>query len=97
MNQKAILNNPIVVAAATAIVLGIGGWGLGVFNTGQAAIDKQQIEDVLIEVLLRDNGQTYAASLATIETTVIILETRVGILTEDVTDLEEFVLDLTGD
>ena len=96
MNQKALISN-VITAAATAIVLGMGGWVFGVFQTGSAAIDEQQIKDVLKEVLLRDNGQTYAASLVTVETTVVRLETRVEGLTDDVDDLEDFVLELSSE
>ncbi len=94
MTQKALITN-VVTAVATAVVLGVGGMMIGVFNTGQAAIDKEQIKEVLAEVLLRDNGKTYAQSLVTVENTVLVLETRVGALTEDVDDLEDFVLDLS--
>ena len=93
--------NPIVsgvlIAVATAIVLGIGAKVMGVFDAGTAAVSEQQIKDVLADVLLRDNGQTYAASLVTVETTVVRLETKVEALEEDVDDLESDLLSLVND
>jgi hypothetical protein len=92
--------NPIVsnviTAVATAAVMGVFAWVLGVFSAGSAAIDKEQIRAVLQEELQTDAGQTYSARLAEVGSQVTVLETRVTELKDDVEDLEDIALDLAG-
>lgn len=87
----------IITAVATAAILGVVGMLLGVFSAGSAAIDKQQILDVLKEEMKTDAGMTYAARISEIDGTLISMETRVGILQTDLSVLEQNVYDLASD
>ena len=92
--------NPIIsnvlTAVGTAAVMGVIAWVGGVFEAGTAAIDKEQIREVLQEELKTDAGKTYKARLSELDSEVIVLETRVGTLVNDVDDLEDTVFDLAG-
>jgi hypothetical protein len=92
--------NPIVsnviTAVATAIVLGIGGWFLGVFEKGSDAAAKELVREVLQEEMKTDAGKTYAARISEIDGTLIGMETRVDILQVDLNDLEGAVMDLAS-
>jgi len=92
--------NPIVsnvlTAVATALVMGVLAWVGGVFNAGSAAIDKEQIRTVLQEELKTDAGLSYSARLQEVGSEIIVLETKVIELKDDVEDLEDIALDLAG-
>jgi hypothetical protein len=90
MDQKTLISN-VVTAAATAIVMGLGAWALGVFNAGSVAIDEAQIEAVVGKILVRDTGATYAASLASIDVSVAQINTSIGAIKDDIDDLEDSV------
>lgn len=96
MDQKAILSN-VVTAAATAIVLGFGGWALGVFEKGTAAADKEQIREVLAEVMRTDAGLTYGQALSQIGLDINTVSTQVEDLQGDVDDLEDAVMMLASE
>jgi len=87
----------VVVAVTTAIILGVGGWALGVFNKGTDAANKDAIRAVLVEEMKTDAGITYAARISEIDGTLIGMETRVGILQTDLDDLEQDVFDLASE
>jgi len=96
MDQKAIQTN-LITAIATAAVLGVLGWGAGVFSAGSIALDEAQIEAVIRRVMVTDSGKTYAASLASIDGSLIgILATQKAIL-EDIDDLENAVTALASE
>lgn len=94
--QKEIASN-VVTAVATAAVLGLGGWALGVFEKGTAAADKEQIRAVLEEVMTTDSGITYGAALSQIGLDINTVSTQVSELKGDVDDLEDAVLELARD
>lgn len=96
MDQKAIISN-VIVAVATAAIMGVIGWASGVFEKGQAAIDKEQIRAVLQEELQTDAGVTYGQALSQIGLDINTVQTRVGELKEDVNDLEDAVLALASE
>lgn len=96
VDQKAIISN-VIVALATASVMGLFAWVGGVFEKGQAAIDKEQIRAVLQEELTTDAGQTYGAALTQIGLDVNTVSTRVQELKDDVDDLEDAVLSLASE
>ncbi len=95
-NHKALIAN-VGTAVATAAVLGLLGWATGIFSAGQDALTKQQIKDVVGEVLIRDNGATYAASLASIDLSLASISTSVNELKGDVDALEVAVLALAAE
>lgn len=94
-------SNPIVwnvvTAVATAVILGVGGWLLGVFEKGSDAALQESIRVVLQEQLMTDAGKTYAARISEIDGHLVGIETRVGIIQEDLDDLEQNVFDLAGE
>lgn len=90
MSQKAIISN-VATAVITAAVMGVAAWAMGVFNAGSAALDEAQIEAVIERVLIRDNGATYAASLAGIDVSLAEINTHIGAIKEDIDDLEDSV------
>ncbi len=93
--------NPIVgnviVGVSVAVIMGVIGWLAGAFEAGTAAIDKEQIRVVLKEEMKTDAGKTYAARISEIDGTLISMETRVGILRTDLSDLEDSVFDLASE
>lgn len=93
--KKEIISG-VVVSVATAIVLGIGAWFMGVFESGSEAQAKELIRAVLEEELQTDAGKSYSARLSEVGIQVTVLETRVTELKDDVEDLEDIALDLAG-
>jgi hypothetical protein len=93
--------NPIVGNVVTAVIvtviLGVGGWVLGVFEKGSDAATKEVIRAVLVEEMKTDAGITYAARISEIDGSIISMETRVGILQTDLDALEENVFDLASE
>jgi len=90
MDQKALTSN-IVTAVVTASVLGILGWASGVFSAGQDALTEQQIKDVIKQVLILDSGDTYAATLDSIDKAVGEINVSIGAIKEDIDDLEDSI------
>lgn len=92
--------NPIVsnviTAVATAVVLGVGAGLMGVFEKGATAINEDQIEAVVNEIMVTAAGTSIKARIAEVDGQLIGLETRVDNLREDVEDLEDITLDLAG-
>ena len=93
--KNEIVSN-VVVAVATAVVMGAGAWFLGVFEKGTEAADKELIREVIAEALKTDAGLTYKARLAEVGSQITVLETRVDDIRNDVEDLEYIALDLAG-
>ena len=77
-------------------ILGIFGYFAGIFEKGQAAIDKEQIRAVLQEELKTDAGETYGAALSSLAHGQTAISTQVTTLTKEVDDLETAVLTLAG-
>ena len=88
--DKAIQTN-VITAVVTAGVLGVLGWGAGVFEAGADALDEAQIEAVIKRVMVTDKGNTYAATLASIDGSLIALNTNVEAIKEVLDDLENAV------
>ena len=92
--------NPVVsnvlTAVATAVVMGGLAWIGGVFSAGSAAIDKEQIRSVIQEELKTDAGLTYSARLQEVGGEILVLETKVTVLEDDINDLEDIAFDLAG-
>jgi len=96
MDQKAITTN-VVTAVVTAIVMGGLAWATGVFNAGSDALDEAQIKAVVEQVLIRDTGATYAASLASIDVSIGSINTSIIAIKDDIDDLEDSVGLLAGE
>jgi len=88
MDQKTLISN-VVTAVVTAVVLGTFGWASGVFSAGQDALTEQQIKDVIKQVLILDSGDTYAATLDSIDKAVGEINVSIGAIKEDIDDLED--------
>jgi len=95
MDQKAIIGS-VITAVVTAAVLGIFAWILGVFSAGTDALDKEQIKQVLAEVLVTDAGKTYAQTLSEVNGTLIAIDTKVEIVMGDIDKLEIAVRELAA-
>lgn len=96
MDQKTIISNVLTALLTTAILALVGYFG-GIFEKGQAAIDKEQIRLVLQEELKTDAGETYGAALTKIGLDVNTVSTQVGTLTKEVDNLEVAVLALASE
>lgn len=96
MDQKAIIEK-VVTALVTTAVLGVFAYFMGVFEKGNAAINKEQIRKVIEEELTTDSGLSHAAALDAISGTLIAIDTKVGIIQTDIADLEKSVLDLASE
>ena len=94
--MKSEIVSNIIVSVATAVVLGLGAWVLGVFDKAEVAADKELIRAVIEEELKTDAGKTYKARLAEVGSQITVLETRVDGIRNDVEDLEDIALDLAG-
>ena len=87
----------VATAVVTAVVLGIGGWALGVFNAGSTALSEDEIERVVNKIMVTAAGKPIKARIAEVDGQLIGFETRIGIAEKDVEDLERSVLDLSGE
>jgi outer membrane murein-binding lipoprotein Lpp len=96
MEIKSIIGN-VVVAVATAGVLGLAAYLNGMFQKGVAAGDVEQIRTVIQEELTTDAGKTYGEFVTEMSLGVNTLNTKVDMLTTDVNDLEQNILDLASD
>jgi hypothetical protein len=96
MNQKAIVGN-VVVAVATAVIMGVIAWAVGVFEKGTDAQAKETIREVLNETLITDAGKTYGQALSEIGLGLNTVSTQVGELQTDVNQLEDAVLALASE
>ncbi len=96
MDHKAMQGN-VITAVVVAAIMGIIAWAGGLLSAGNKALDEQQIKDVVAQVLIRDTGVTYAASLASIDGSLIAISTQVKFLTDEVDDLEVAVLALASE
>lgn len=94
--MNAITSN-VITAVATAIVLGLGGWAVGVFDAGNKAMSKEAIREVLQEELMTDDGKTYGQAFSALTVGQAEIKTTVGIIQTDVRDLEKSVIDLASD
>ena len=96
MDQKALISN-VVTAVVTAVVLGIAGWALGVFNAGSAALDEAQIETVIKRVMVLDDNQTYAAALTSINIHLGSIDTSLGHIQGDIRRIDGAVAALAAE
>lgn len=96
MSSKDI-QDKVVVAVATAAVLGVFGYLGGMFTKGTDAANAEQIKEVVTEMLKTDAGETYQARLSEVGIQLGLVEQRVGILTTDLNDLELAVFDLASE
>ena len=90
MDQKALISN-VVTAVVTAGILGVLAWAGGVFSAGTDALSEAQIEAVIKKTLVLDDGQTYAATLDSIDKSVGEINISLGFIKDDIDDLEESV------
>jgi len=96
MDQKALISN-VITAVVTAGILGVLASAGGVFSAGSDALDEAQIKSVIEEVLIRDTGATYAASLASIDISLATINTSLGAIKDDIDDLEDSVAILVAE
>jgi len=97
MPDKNPMVGNVITAVATAGILGVLGWTMGIFSAGSAALDEKQIEEVIKRVLVLDNEQTYAQALNSLDGTLIKLDTTVGHLTTEINQLEVAVSALAAE
>lgn len=96
MDTKPVIEK-VVTALVTALILGVVGYFMGVFDKGQEAIDKAEIRSVLEEVLVTDAGKSYGETLAEVNGVLIAIDTKVGIIQHDVDKLETAVRELAAE
>ena len=87
----------VVTALVTAAILGIAGWAMGVFNAGSDALDEAQIEAVIKRVLVLDNGDTYAATLNSIDKSVGEINISIGHIQGDIQRIDGAVAALAAE
>jgi len=96
METKTIISN-VVTAILTATVLGVAASIMGVFEAGSTALDEAQIEAVIKRVMVLDNGDTYAATLSSVNIRLGSIDTNIGTIKEDINDLELSMRDLASE
>lgn len=77
----------VASVAITLMVTGLLGWVFGVFSAGVDAGAENQIREVVKEMMVLDDGQSYAAALETIDDAAIRIQTKVEGIEADVTDI----------
>ena len=95
MDAKGIFEK-VAIAILTTIVLGVGGFFMGIFEKGNAAISKEQITEVVNEILVTESGQTVKARIAEVNGELDVLESRASRMEKDIDDAEQAILDLAG-
>ena len=83
-------------AVATAAVMGVAMWFVGVFNAGTDAADEELIEKVVNEMLMTETGTNVKARITAVDGKLIGLETRAKALESEVNELEHDVFCLAG-
>ncbi len=86
----------IVTAVATAAILGVLGWAGGVFSKGQSAVDQDQIEAVVLQIMVTAAGKPLKERIAEVDSQLAVLENRAGRLEKDIDDAEQAILCLAG-
>lgn len=88
IDQKTIVSG--IVGAVIAAVVGLGVASMaGVFQRGTDALTEDKIKEVLKEVMVLDNGQTYGQALSNINTTLAVTDQRLGAMEAALTILTE--------
>ncbi|MGI9293428.1 MAG: hypothetical protein ACR2PS_05545 [Pseudomonadales bacterium] len=94
MNQ---ITGNVITAVITAIVLGVIGWAVGIFEAGSDALTEQQIETVIEREMVTDAGTTYAATLNQINLSLASMDSSLDAIKEDIDDLENAVSALAAE
>ena len=93
--------NPIITNVLTAIVtasiLGVGAWAGGIFSAGSDALDEAQIEAVIERVMVLDSGDTYAATLSSINIHLGSIDTSIGHIQGDIRRIDSAVSALAAE
>lgn len=95
MATKEVVGN-VITAVATAAVMGVVMWFVGVFNAGTTAADEALIEKVVNEMLMTETGANVKARINAVDGKLIGLETRAEALETEVNELERDVFCLAG-
>jgi len=77
IDQKTVITSAVTFAVTAAFGLFIGSIA-GVFERGSEALTEDKIKEVLMEIMVLDNGQTYGQALSSINTTLAVTEQRLG-------------------
>jgi len=96
MEQKALIGN-VCTAVATATILGILGWAMGIFSAGQDALTEQQIKAVIAEVMVLDDGRTYGQALNSVDKSVGEINVSIGFIKDDISRIDTAVGILTAE
>ncbi len=87
----------VLTAVVTAAILGILGWAMGVFAAGADALNEQQIKAVITEVMVLDDGRTYAAALDSIDKSVGEINVSIGHIEGDISRIDAAVAALAAE
>ena len=85
----------IIGIVITAVVTGVITYVVSTFNKGVEAADKEMIESVVQEMLVTDTGVTHAAALASINTSLTSISTKVEGIEGDIDNIRDSMLILT--
>ena len=96
MMDKNMINN-VLTAVITAGVLGTLGFFMGVFEKGASAMNADQIETVIEQVMVMDSGKTYKARMSELNVEMARAEARQEIIRNDLDDLEDTLFELVSD
>ena len=72
-------------------------YGISLLSIGRDAEEKARIKTVVEEMLITDSGQSHAAVLSTINSSLGRIETEVGRNSEELSDIRQAVLMLAAD
>ena len=94
MDRKAIIATAVSTFIAV-VVTGLVGWFTGVWSQGSDAIARDNIEEIVAEVLeselKTDDGMTHAQALSKINGALVRIETKVEGVEGDISDIRNAV------
>lgn len=97
MMDSQTIKTTAISAAITLMITMLVGWGVGVFNKGVEASDKELIRKVVLEEITTDEGVTTKAAIATILRNLEAIDARVDGISENVSEIRSALLILAGD
>jgi len=90
MDRKTIIGNAIT-AVVTAVVMGVLASVLGILNAGNIALDEAQIEKVINRIMILDDGESYGATLSSINIHLGSIDTSLGHIQGDIQRIDSAV------
>lgn len=100
-DKKSMVISTALTTFVAVAVTGAVGWATGVWNQGNEAIVRDQIEEIVKEILEEemktDSGMTQAEALVMVNATLVRIETTTNLNRDDIKDLRTAIRALAGE